>query len=200
MPDTTPGFFLIILLVAAVAGGGTWRAARRGGSLCSEPMTEYSAVAPVLFAFCVAELAALAALIWAQFKVSYETYHSGLITGAACVVAFGVFTLLRVIALAKEDTPGSRRTVELVSFVLFWALVPPGWFFVEYYAFDSRSVPPPPCIVVEAAAKCDALKEHLGKIKDYADYASKIWVALAGVMSVTAAALLTDVVKGAKGQ
>ena len=61
MPDTTPEFFYIVLLVGALAGGGTWRIARRSGSVLSEPMTRPSAFAPVLFAFCVAELAALAA-------------------------------------------------------------------------------------------------------------------------------------------
>ena len=53
--------------------------------------------------------------------------------------------------------------------IVFWALGPPLWFFLEYFMLD-RS-----WIKVPDPADKDAF---LKSIKDYADYASKIWAAV----------------------
>ena len=55
--------------------------------------------------------------------------------------------------------------------IVFWTLGPPLWFFLEYFLLDRG------CIAVPDPAGKDAF---LKSIKDYADYASKIW---AGVLA-----------------
>jgi hypothetical protein len=51
---------------------------------------------------------------------------------------------------------------------VLWALVPPIWFFGEYYGFDHDWLPNPP----------SPKSEILESVKTYADYASKIWAAV----------------------
>ena len=63
------------------------------------------------------------------------------------------------------SAPASQSVWEIV----FWALGPPLWFFLEYFALDRGWVKVP-----DPAAKDAFLKS----IKDYADYASKIWAAV----------------------
>jgi hypothetical protein len=59
---------------------------------------------------------------------------------------------------------------ELVAYSIFWVLAPPIWFFVEYFAVASNSIVNLPGNPLNRAV-----------IKDYADYASKIW---AGVLAL----------------
>lgn len=59
---------------------------------------------------------------------------------------------------------------ELIALSIFWVLAPPIWFFVEYLAVAND------CII-----NFPGKPENLGVIKDYADYASKIW---AGVLAL----------------
>src|SRR6185503_16506098 len=64
--------------------------------------------------------------------------------------------------IAQEFRPA------LVFISIFWVMVPPVWFFTEYFVLDSGIV--------------SGLKDgELTLVKTYADYASKIW---AGVVTV----------------
>jgi hypothetical protein len=61
-----------------------------------------------------------------------------------------------------------RMNARTAAVIVFWGLVPPIWFFAEYYAVDHdwlTSLPGPKA-------------EMLESIKTYADYASKIWAAV----------------------
>lgn len=63
----------------------------------------------------------------------------------------------------------SASHVQSVWEIVFWALGPPLWFFLEYFMLDRGWVPVP-----DVAGKDAFLKS----IKDYADYASKSWAAV----------------------
>jgi hypothetical protein len=81
-----------------------------------------------------------------------------------------VFRLIPNLPLPKNLDPEFLR--ELIAYSIFWVLVPPIWFFVEYFAVESG------CI------QDFKTPDNLKTIKDYADYASKIW---AGVLALLAA-------------
>ena len=67
---------------------------------------------------------------------------------------------------------------------MFWALAPPSYFFVEYYAFDQGF------IEWDKPAKCaaDLSRQCLADLKTYSDLASKFWAG-AGAMFVATTAL-----------
>jgi hypothetical protein len=96
-------------------------------------------------------------MVFTFLAVAYATY--------ICV-----FRLIPNVPLPKNLDPEFLR--ELIGYSIFWVLVPPIWFFVEYFAVESE------CI--EDFKTPDNLKT----IKDYADYASKVW---AGVLALLAA-------------
>jgi hypothetical protein len=52
--------------------------------------------------------------------------------------------------------------------IVFWALVPPAWFFAEYWLIDHDYVLVPN----------NQKKQYLESVKTYGDYASKIWAAV----------------------
>ena len=81
---------------------------------------------------------------------------------AFVLLAYAANTIYRF-----ADPSRSRSVWEIV----FWALGPPLWFFLEYFALDRGWVKVP---VSDPAGKDAFLKS----IKDYADYASKIWAAV----------------------
>lgn len=60
---------------------------------------------------------------------------------------------------------------ELLGYLVFWVLVPPVWFFFEYFAVAS-----------DAIAGYDSSEQNLKRVKDYADFASKIWAAVVAVL------------------
>ena len=63
----------------------------------------------------------------------------------------------------------SASHFQSVCEIVFWALGPPRWFFLEYFMLDRGLIKVP-----DPAGKDAFLKS----IKDYADYASKIWAAV----------------------
>jgi hypothetical protein len=65
-----------------------------------------------------------------------------------------------------------QREKPLIGYLVFWVLVPPLWFFWEYFTADNAWI--------QGIAHDDA---SLKKIKDYADFASKVW---AGVLALLA--------------
>ena len=93
------------------------------------------------------------------------------------------FAILSVVRLAT-NVPGkttipSEFVPELVGYLTFWVLVPPLWLFWEYFAADKNWIQGP--FSDEASLK---------KMKDYTDFASKIWagvvVLLGGLVALKA--------------
>jgi len=140
----------------------------------------FEPLAIVVFVLCIAALAFGGLCAWLlPFTVSLATYHSWLHVGAVLGCVYGMITICRV--AIKLIWPGNwpEFQTELIGYILFWVLVPPLWFFLEYYAFDNRFIFDP--------AMTQLGNNRLQQIKDYADYASKIWIALAGLLVAVAA-------------
>jgi hypothetical protein len=74
---------------------------------------------------------------------------------------------------------------ELISYSIFWILAPPIWFFLEYFAVESAWINGLPQHLDGIFPNNDVEKTerlaYLKTVKDYADYASKIW---AGVLAL----------------
>jgi len=81
--------------------------------------------------------------------------------------------LLLAAAVILIRDPTGEFLAELMAYSVFWVLAPPIWFFIEYFAVESNCIAGLP----KSAA-------NLKTIKDYADYASKIW---AGVLALLGA-------------
>jgi hypothetical protein len=107
----------------------------------------------------------------------YETY--AIFRNFVAVVVF-VLAMKDIAALAGPEQggwriwqlvrgPGPQNRAWWGAVVGFWTLGPPAWFFAEYYAIDHG------CI---SAITGMTKEDTLGSVKDYADYASKIWAAV----------------------
>jgi hypothetical protein len=66
-----------------------------------------------------------------------------------------------------------------------WTILPPLWFLWEYWGIDHDWIKTPRVAedATSYAAKAER-KEYLQSVKDYADYASKIWAAVLAVLVV----------------
>jgi hypothetical protein len=140
--------------------------------------TPFATVATAAWLVSAAALSKMALDVKNGRKFASTTYRNGLSRGAVGGVLFGAWTVFRVAAMLGAKAQ-SEFQGELTSFVIFWFLMPPGWFFLEYYALDSDAVVPPPY-------EGDKDK-HLEKVRVYADYASKIWAALSALLIGVAA-------------
>jgi hypothetical protein len=112
--------------------------------------------------------------------VSLAKYRWSLNWAAVLACIYGAITIYRVVtnlSATQPDWLGFQN--ELLGYILFWVFLPPLWFFLEYYAVDNDFIVYPD----NALAK----SERLQQIKNYADYASKIWLALAGLLVAVAA-------------
>jgi hypothetical protein len=105
----------------------------------------------------------------------FGTFRMGLTTFAAICAIVCAWRLICNVAIPMKLDPGF--VPELIAYSIFWVLVPPIWFFVEYFAVQTRWIRGLP-------ANQYRLDEKLKEIKDYADYASKIW---AGVLALLVA-------------
>jgi len=102
--------------------------------------------------------------VWIDLcHVSIETYKvfRGI---AACLVS--IYALVSVGRLASKPLDAAHK-LEVGGYLGFWVLVPPVWFFLEYFAVASNRI-----------IGFESTSENLKKIKDFADYASKIWAAI----------------------
>ena len=89
---------------------------------------------------------------------------------AVFIVAFAILSIYRVATAAYySSTKATFFRQELIGYIVFWVLFPPGWFFLEYYALDTG--------VIKLKKKED-LKTTLENFKAYADFASKVWAAV----------------------
>jgi hypothetical protein len=120
--------------------------------------------------------------------ISYDLYVSGRYVVIGAMLAMAVAGLLIALEIVGSHKGDPWFTVGLlVALVLFWALFPPSWFFVEYLSFDRGAFLLPSDLqeAYEAAeqrsdvkAMADLRAKHLGETKTYADLASKVWVAV----------------------
>jgi hypothetical protein len=125
---------------------------------------------------CFVGLILLAFLIiaaWTRRLKIGETCYRWLRSLAAFLVS--VHALIAIYRLATEIAiPRSLEITfvsELIGYLVFWLLVPPIWFFFEYFAVAS-----------DAIVGIDSSETNLKRIKDYADLASKIWAAVVTIL------------------
>jgi hypothetical protein len=155
-----------------------------GGSFVSLFGTPINLVltAPLLIALavCILSLVVLGsfvALVWSNClrrKISDNCFRTSRICLTVLAVIYAVYCVLRLtcnVAIPRKLSP--EFLPELIFYSIFWVLAPPIWFFAEYLAVKSKCISgfPP-------------TDKNLKEIKDYADYASKIW---AGVLALFAA-------------
>lgn len=122
-------------------------------------------------------------------KVQYSTYFGAVwIIGPLLVLAL-LIGAYRASNFIPPKTPMFAdlhwyQDSVLVALLVFWALGPPSYFFVEYYAFDQGFVEwrDPAACVNNLKTLC------LAEIKTYSDLASKFWAG-AGAVFVTLTAL-----------
>jgi hypothetical protein len=135
-------------------------------------------------------LGILVILIWAgaaQMRISHNQFLSvrkGLALFAVVYAILCAWRLIANVALPRELP--QEFVPELIAISIFGVLVPPIWFFVEYFAVASDRITNLPANQAAAADQAAAANEtakakYLKTIKDYADYASKIW---AGVLAL----------------
>lgn len=88
----------------------------------------------------------------------------------AIVAGVSGFAAILHFALAAS---GSLKTICNEVGILLWTVLPPLWFFIEYWALDHGYIALPPG---------ENKETFLKSIKDYADYASKIWAAVLAIL------------------
>lgn len=88
----------------------------------------------------------------------------------ACAYAIWCAYRLYELHLIGQGSLSADGVLEVAGISAFWFVAPPAWFFVEYFAVEKG--------VISGFSGSEA---NLKKIKDYADYASKIW---AGVLAL----------------
>lgn len=115
-------------------------------------------------------------LVWRKCGSISEDLSGRVRAGAAiCAVVWGAVSTWRLsseVAIPRELNPAF--VPELIGYLGFWVLVPPIWFFLEYYAVDKGAVTVPR----------DRREVALKATKDYVDFASKIWAAVITILLV----------------
>jgi hypothetical protein len=127
-------------------------------------------------------LASLALLLapFAGFpRVTYGVYagiRGGAFVGLLVLVVAGFVVAWRHVGGHQDQRPWYTSGF-LVSLLIFWAVFPPSWFFLEYMLFDRGQIALPggaTCMPMQTGACAD----FLARTKIYADLASKIWAAV----------------------
>jgi hypothetical protein len=116
----------------------------------------------------------LAVLIWCgclRNRFSEKSFRYSRMVLALLAVSYAVWCGWRLIPMVPLpehwEQLGLEFRRELIAYSIFWVLVPPIWFFVEYLAVESE---------------CIRGYNNLKSIKDYADYASKVWAAVLALL------------------
>jgi hypothetical protein len=93
---------------------------------------------------------------------------------------YAVYCAYRILgAVSEYGKISDEFRPEYVGYLMFWVLAPPLWFFLEFYAAEQGCFSG---LFESPEKKADALK----MIKDYSDFASKIWAAVAAMLLVLA--------------
>jgi len=137
-----------------------------------------SALSVVVCILAMAALVILVGLIWQgrlRGRISYVGFVHFRKYLAIFAALYAIYCGWRlIINVAIPGTLAPNFVPELIFLSIFWVLAPPIWFFVEYFAVESGWISGLPENKTDKA-------EYLKTIKDYADYASKIW---AGVLAL----------------
>jgi hypothetical protein len=132
------------------------------------------AVSVTFCAVSMVSLGILVVLIWMgclRRKISYNQFFGFRKFLAVAIPSYAAYCAWRLTEnVALPRTLDDKFVPELIAISIFWVLAPPIWFFVEYFAVASH------CI-----KRFRGTEENLQTIKNYADYASKIW---AGVLAL----------------
>jgi hypothetical protein len=131
-----------------------------------------------VFVVCLIILAVLSIRIRAGWgTITREGYRRFRDVILLCTMIFAVITILHIASRVPipRPVPGNFLPA-LLGYVLFWALLPPMWFFFEYFAHESDWITGLPDKEAE-----------LKRIKDYADFSAKIWAAVLAVLAAMVA-------------
>ncbi len=110
-----------------------------------------------------------------KLTIRYCVYKVVRLLVAVFTIVYAGFTGWQLYVAAQTHGELSDEVkLLLIGFFIFWVLAPPAWFFLEYFAFDNK------CIThLHRTKKDDEVREaELKRIKNYGDYASKIWAAV----------------------
>jgi len=105
----------------------------------------------------------------------------------AAVLAMIGIVAIWLFANANQGSLGN--TFNKVA-IIFWTVVPPAWFFFEYWIFDNEKLINRP--LDNSTNQPVAKEKFLKSLKDYADYASKIWGAILVVLTFLFGANMTS--------
>jgi hypothetical protein len=126
--------------------------------------------------------------------LSHSTYLILRTVGILILIAFFAYGLGVAWRYIGGDATDSWYTNALLVFlVLFWALFPPSWFFLEYFLFDHEIIKLPLDLKCQAdGGNIDCAKQtlkatYLAETKVYADLASKVWGAVGASLGATIA-------------
>ena len=141
-----------------------------GAKLTSASLFAWAVCAGVLLLLFILEL-----LISRKCLFSYKCFHGFQNVAAVLAGIYAIWCGVRLILnVVIPDTLDQKFVrYELIPYIIFWVLVPPIYFFIEYQAVDNDCISDFP--------KTEA---NLKTVKDYAEYASKVW---AGVLALLAA-------------
>jgi hypothetical protein len=120
---------------------------------------------------------------------SIGTYQCARVIGTLVILGLTSWALKRAFGFIGKATPPWYSDSFLVSMVVFWALFPPAWFFVEYTLFEHGQIALVSGEVCMPHCHSDFCNAELARLDTYAGFASKIWAGmgatLAGVIALS---------------
>jgi hypothetical protein len=117
--------------------------------------------------------------------MTYKVYQLVRRSLAAVLAIIGIVAIW---LFANASQGSSGNTFNKVA-IIFWTVIPPAWFLFEYWIFDSEKLIKRP---FDGSTNQPVAKEKfLKSLKDYADYASKIWGAILVVLTFLFGANMT---------
>jgi hypothetical protein len=143
-------------------------------------------LALIAWLVCVICLIALCLLVlwiwegWLHKRIHVSTFRKFRKYLAALAAIIAIFCIGRLsFKVGSRGSLDQEFVAELMAYSVFWVLAPPIWFFIEYFAVESNCIDGLP----KSAA-------NLKTIKDYADYASKIWASVLALLGALIALML----------
>lgn len=102
-----------------------------------------------------------------------------------------VLTIIGIVAiwLVANPSQGSSGNTFNTMAIIFWTVVPPAWFFFEHWIFDSEKLIKRP---LDTNNQPVTKEKFLKSLKEYADYANKLWAAILAVLVFLSGANLTS--------
>jgi len=117
--------------------------------------------------------------------MTYKVYQLVRRSLAAVLAIIGIVAIW---LFANASQGSSGNTFNKVA-IIFWTVIPPAWFLFEYWIFDSEKLIKRP--LDSSTNQTVAKEKFLKSLKDYADYASKIWGAILVVLTFLFGANMT---------